>query len=434
MPENDTIIEHLFRRKYGEMLSVLLRKFGNEKFDLAEESIQHAFQKAIEKWSYTGVPDNPSAWLYTVAQNSLLDTLKRDKTGEQKIEQFKYEQISDSKLIPELNEAEFDENESDDLMKMVFLCCNPDINPKAQICITLKAACGFTVAEISRALGMSAESVKKIITRAKSKIAGETNPLTALNSYRIADRFPLVIEVIYAMFTEGYSASSGELSLRREIAEEAIYLGGVILNSKYTPEESKGDLSALIALMLFQFSRFEERIDGEGIPKRLQEQDRSKWDSEMIAAGFLALEDSKKSDLPSVYHLEARIAAAHSSGKSFKETDWDKINSLYDELLKLKDTVSVRMNRIVAILYTKGPELALNEINDLMKSLKPVSGHILNQSYHLNALHAEILETVGDEQNALLLWKSALKLSPTSADKKFIESKINNLNNRQTAF
>lgn len=195
--------------------------------------------------------------------------------------------------------------------------------------------------------------------RAKEKVAAEPTLLQDLNQQRIADRFPLVIETLYAMFTEGHSASSGETQLRREIAEEAIRLAGLILPSKFTPDNRKGELQALLALMLLQGARFDARADQNGTPLRLQDQDRGKWNQGMIRAGLAALAASKISKRLTAYHIEARIAAEHSTSRSFDAINWERILALYEQLLAFKDSQDVKLNRIVALRYAKGAAVAL---------------------------------------------------------------------------
>lgn len=426
MAEHKILIEHLFRRKYGKILAVLLHHFGYEYFDVAEEAVQTAFQKALENWSVTGTPDNPAGWLSTVAKNAAYDAIKREKIGRQKVDQLKNEIEESFKKIaqPEVDPGKLN-NEMDDLAVMILLCCNPEVSEKAQVCLTLKTACGFSVREISRALAMNEESVKKTITRAKEKIAVSLELLKELKQNKIVERFKVVMEILYAMFTEGYSASSGEMQLRKEIAEEAIYLSNVLLGSKLISEESKPELYALIALMYFQFARFEARIKNGGIPTRLQEQDRNLWDWSLISAGFAMLEKSKQTDTISSYHLEARIAAEHSASNSFDETNWKSIYDLYRKLLQIKDTFHVRLNSIVALKYAESSEAALNEIEKLSLDRKIPDGRS-GEAYLYHSVKADILEALKNKE-AAKEWEKALKYAPTLAEQKFIKEKIKNI-------
>lgn len=424
MSEEKKLTEHLFRRKYGEILAALLRFLGYQNFELAEEAVQTAFQRALEVWPYSGIPANPAGWLYSVARNASLEVLRRKQTEAQKINQLQLE----SQQFPEEKGAFEDlDLQLDDLPTMILLCCNPELSPKAQVSLTLKAACGFSVKEIARALGMAEEAIKKTITRAKEKVAAEPTLLQDLNQQRIADRFPQVTETLYAMFTKGYSASSGESQLRREIAEEAIRLSGLILHSKFTPQDRKGELSALLALMLLQGARFDARADQNGTPLRLQDQDRSKWNQEMIRAGLVALASSKMSKRLTAYHIEARIAAEHSTSPSFDEINWSMILAFYDQLLAIKDSQDVRLNRIVALRYAKGAAVALKELETFASTDRASGAAPAARTFLFHATKADLLESLACHAEALLEWEKALENAPTAADRGFVEEKLKKL-------
>jgi RNA polymerase sigma-70 factor (ECF subfamily) len=233
-----------------------------------------------------------------------------------------------------------------------------------------------------------------------------------------------VLETLYAMFTEGYSASGGEMQLRKDVAEDAIRLANVFLQTKQTPEERKGEIHALIALMLFQFARFDVRVDETGIPIRLQEQDRSRWNQGMIHAGLLALKESQVSSHPSIFHLEARIAAEHAASPSFEKTDWKSILTLYDELLLLKDTPEVRTSRIVSVRYAEGWEPALAELEALESALKSQKAMTVPRSFLIHAVRADVLEAAGKRDEASKEWREAKKDAPTQADQNFVQKKL----------
>ncbi|MDX1418184.1 MAG: sigma-70 family RNA polymerase sigma factor [Candidatus Promineifilaceae bacterium] len=419
MSENQPSIEQLFRRKYGEVLAALLGRFGHQQFELVEEAVQTAFQKALEKWTADNLPDNPGGWLYRVAGNDILEALRRAQTEEIKLERMQGEQAVVGKEPDALSEFSA-AAVSDDLAAMILLCCNPRLTPKAQVCLTLKSACGFSVPQIARAMGMQDEATKKTITRAKKSFAAQRETLSALDPERIAARFVLVEETIYAMFTEGYAASSGESQLRRDIAEEAIRLTDIFLQSSVTPPAQQGELQALMALMLFQFSRFAARVTPAGLPVRLQEQDRSLWNQEMIAAGLAALAASQEAPNVSALHLEARIAAEHATSRSFATTRWDKILALYDQLQTVKDTPEVRLSRTVAVHYTMGWEAALAELDGMAVAT-------VAQSFLQHAIRADLLEAAGRPAQAKEAWREARSEAPTAADRAFVEQKINEL-------
>lgn len=410
MSEFNNLTENLFRRKYGEILAFLLRSIGHEHLELAEEAVQDAFQSALEQWPYSGTPKNPEGWLSMVARNKALDALRRKRIGEKKVEVLG---IEDSTIPEETGDPQLD-----DVATMILLCCNPDLAPRAQVALTLKTACGLTVREIGRVLGMNEEAAKKTITRAKQEVAKDRSSFSELDHKRIAKRFPLVMETLYAMFTEGYSASTGDVPLRRTVAEEALYLTSLLASTVLVPDNRRGELEALKALMMFQVARFDARIGVDGIPATLREQDRSKWNRELIARGLAALELSRQSDVVSPYHIEARIAAEHSTARNFEQANWETILGLYDSLLKQKDTPQVRLNRIVALRYARSAEEAL-QVLDTQRAEKRTPDR-----FSFYSLRADILEALGQLEASKKEWQMAAELAPTDADKAFVEKKL----------
>jgi RNA polymerase sigma-70 factor (ECF subfamily) len=299
---------------------------------------------------------------------------------------------------------------------MILLCCNPDLSERAHLCLMLKAGCGLSVREIARLLDMNEEAVKKTMTRAKEKVALEADTFRALDQQRIATRFPVVEETVYALFTEGYAASSGDLPLRRDVAAQAVHLCDVLLGSSFTPDRARGDLHALTALMLLQLARFDARVDRDGVPVRLQEQNRSEWNQSMIRAGLDALAAATVSDTLSPYHVEARIAAEHSTSPSFERTNWARILELYDQLLTLKDSAAVRLNRIVALRYARGPLVALEQLD----SLAPPARLPRATAFLRHTVRADILDALGCTDEARQSWQAATAAAPTAADRAFV--------------
>lgn len=419
MSEHKLVTERLFRTKYGEVLAALVRSVGYTRFELAEEAVQSAFQRALETWLETNLPKNPGGWLYTVARNSYLESVRRLATEERKLAQLHADTEVTSTPATALNVDQLtDASPSlDDLATMILLCCNPDLPPKAQISLTLKAVCGFSVKEIARVLGMQEEATKKTITRAKRKVAEVPDTLSTLDANRIAIRFSLILETLYAMFTEGYAASSGDTQLRREIAEEAIRLTDIFLNAAVRPTQHRGDLQALTALMLFQLARFDARTSPSGLPIRLQEQDRTQWNQGMIRVALVALAASQSSPQMTSFHIEARIAAEHATSPSFQMTNWPAILVLYDQLLLYKDTPEVRLSRIVALRYAHGWEVALAELDQQ-------EADTVMRSFLLHAIRADLLESADQSIAAVEEWTIARRYAPTVADRAFVDQKL----------
>lgn len=420
LPDYRFAAEQLFKTKYGEVLAALLRFATYQHFDLAEEAVQTAFQRALEKWPATGLPQNPAGWLYTVARNVYLEARRRQQTEQASLEQLHatLDPNTDDHIL--LASSADTATLRDDLATMILLCCNPELNPNAQLCLTLKAACGFSVKEIARGLGMQEEAVKKTLTRAKEKVAAAGQMLQTLNLDRITKRFRLVLETIYAIFNEGYAATGGETQLRQVVAAEAIHLTDIFLHTSVTPPAHIGELHALRALMLLHFARFQARTDAAGLPLRLQEQDRAQWNGAMIRAGLAALAASQASNQVTAFHLEARIAAEHATSPSFAQTNWPTILTLYNQLLLLKGTPEVRLSRVVALYQAEGWAAALCELDQ-------VSVATVAQSFLLHAIRADLLEAAGRPTAAAAEWQQARINAPTVADRAFIDQKLQKL-------
>jgi RNA polymerase sigma-70 factor (ECF subfamily) len=409
-------IEAVFRTKYGELCASLLSAFGYQRFDLVEEALQTAFGRALERWPQSGVPDNPAGWLYAVARNICLEGLRHAAVVDRASVELRAAYAEATAPDPDAELAQTIPGGLDDFGAMILLCCNPDLSERAHLCLMLKAGCGLSVREIGRLLDMNDEAVKKTMTRAKEKIAHDAGTFHGLDHQRITARFPVVIETVYALFTEGYAASSGELPLRRDVAAQAVHLCDVLLGSSFTPDRARGELQALTALMLLQLARFDARVDRDGVPVRLQEQDRSAWNQSMIRAGLDALAAATASDALSSYHLEARIAAEHSTSLSFDRTNWPRILELYDQLLTLKDTAAVRLNRIVALRHAQGPLVALEELDALSVTIRLPGA----TAFLRHTVRADILDALGRTDEARQSWEAAAAAAPTAADRAFV--------------
>lgn len=414
MTTSRAAIESVFRAKCGELCASLVTSFSYQRFDLVEDALQSAFQRALEKWPQTGIPQNPAGWLYAVARNICLEALRHAAVVDRTSAGLKA--TTAAVTTPDEEMALAIPGGLDDFAAMILLCCNPDVSEKSQLCLMLKAGCGLTVQEIGRLLGMADEAVKKTITRARERVSNEAGMFGTLDRQRIAARFPVVLETVYALFTEGYAASSGELTLRRDVAAQAVHLADVLLGSSFTPTDVRGDLHAVTALMLLQLARFDARVATDGVPIRLQEQDRGQWNQSMIRAGLDALAAATASDTVSPYHLEARIAAEHSTSPSFDRTNWVRILELYDQLLTLKDTAPVRLNRIVALRHARGALVALEELDALAVTTRLPGA----TAFLRHTVRADILDALGRTVEARQSWEAAAAAAPTAADRAFV--------------
>ena len=344
--------EHLFRREAGRLVATLTRIFGVEHLALAEDVVQDAFCRALEVWPFRGVPDNPSAWLMATAKHRALDALRRERTART--------------LAPELarvlepGEPPFtEESIRDDQLRMMFSCCHPRLSEAAQVALMLHVLCGFSVDEVAGAFVSTHAGVEKRLTRAKHVLAESRQLFEIADAADFAARLPAVHRALYLLFNEGYHGASPEVAVRAELCREALRLTGLLLEHRVgaTPATY-----ALAALMCLDAARLPARLDAAGHLNMLAEQDRARWDPDLMAEGQRLLERSASGPEVTEYHLEAAIAAVHGSAPRLEDTNWAQIVSLYDALLALRPSPVVALNRAIAIAQRDGPERGLEEI------------------------------------------------------------------------
>jgi RNA polymerase sigma-70 factor, ECF subfamily len=352
----DQLVDHLFRREAGRMVSTLTRLFGPENLTLAEDVVQEALIQALRTWPFRGVPDNPGGWLLQVAKNRALDALRREANLERKGEEIRTWAASLSPASVEPEEA------LDDQLRMIFICCQPAVPKEARVALTLKTVGGFGVPEIARAYLAKDATVAQRLVRAKRKIEETKPPFEVPPPAELPEALDAVLAVLYLMFNEGYAASSGEDLVRRDVCAEAVRLARLVAGH---PATDVPKAHALAALLLLQAARNPARVDPEGNLLLLAEQDRNLWDRRMIAAGFHHLDRAASGTELSPYHLEAGIAACHASAPSPDETDWPYILSLYDSLLAVKPSPVVALNRAVALAMVAGPDAGLAAIAEI---------------------------------------------------------------------
>lgn len=403
------IVDHFFRHEYGRVVSFLTKKFGSEAFDLVEDAVQDALIKAMQVWPFKGQPDNPSAWVMRVAQNRLIDQFRRSKNLNEKLEKGQF----DSHSFDSINEPSLSSEIEDDYLNMMFACCHPKISQENQIILVLKILVGFGTSEIARALLKSEAAVAKAYTRAKQKFKSINKSLEGPTGKEVESRLDNVLKIIYLIYNEGYNAVSEEKLIRHDICYEAMRLNKILIDHESL---NTGNANALLALMCFQSARFESRVK-EGRLLTLEEQDRSKWDLELIQQGAYFLQQSAASGKVGVYHLQASIAACHSLAASFEKTNWEQILELYNTLIAIKNDVIIQLNRIVALAKVRGASEAIAEIKRL-----PVNK--LSQNYIYHAIYASLFQQTGDTKNALMHYKKALSLTMNQYEKRHLTSKI----------
>lgn len=404
------LLAQVFREEYGRILSSLIRRCGS--FELAEESLQDAFSAAIEHWERDGPPQNPAGWLTTVAHRKLIDSLRKEKTKTDKQPDLEYElrRLHDDDVESQEPEARF----PDDRLRLIFTCCHPSLSREAQVALTLRTLGRLSTPEIARAFLVPESTLAQRLVRAKSKIrlAGipyETPPLDVLPARLMAVR-----AVVYLIFNEGYSATSGERLVRSDLCEEAIRLGRMLCELK--PNEPEN--SALLALMLLQDSRRDARIDRKGELVTLDEQDRSLWNKTRIEEGLRLVDSSLRAGRVGVYQLQAAIAALHAEARSATDTDWSQIAALYVELMRLSPSPVVALNHAVAIAMSEGPERGLKLIE-----AAGATGDLDNY-YLYHSSKADLLRRLKRFDEAATAYTRALQLTDNRIERNYVRRRL----------
>ena len=369
-------------------------------FDLAEEVVQDSIVAALEKWPEQGVPDKPGAWLMTTAKRRAIDILRRDQRHQEKVAL-----LERSTLRPEPPEA-------DDRLRLIFTCCHPALAQEAQVALTLRAVAGFTTPEIAAAFLVSEATMAQRIVRAKRKIVAANIPYRVPQGPDLGERLDAVLTVLYLMFNEGYLSRGPQVAMRRDLADDAIWLARLV--AELMPDQP--EVLGLLALMRLNAARSRARFDEAGEMVLLPDQDRSLWDHAAIADAIQLLERAGAMRASGPYQLQGAVAALHSEATSWEETDWHQIVLLYDALLTFTDTPVVRLNRAVALSHFAGPEIALGEVNDLAIALG---------GYHLfHSTRAELLDRLGEPALAREARLRALELCQNPAERSLLERKL----------
>jgi len=380
------------------LTAALVRVLGD--FDLAEEVVQDSLVVALEKWPEQGIPDKPGAWLMTTARRRAIDILRRDRRYRDKL------------ALLERSPVAPDPTEADDRLRLIFTCCHPALAQEAQVALTLRAVVGFTTPEIAAAFLVSEATVAQRIVRAKRKIVDAGIPYRVPQGSELAGRLDGVLSVLYLMFNEGYLSRGGSVAMRRDLAEDALWLTRLV--DTLLPDQP--EVLGLLALMRLHLARSAARFDASGEMVLLPEQDRSLWDRESIKQAVALLDRAGAMRRTGPYQIQAAIAALHDEAASWEKTDWHQIVMLYDALQRLADSPVVRLNRAVALSQFVGPEIALGEVNDLAIELN---------GYHLfHSTRAELLDRVGEPALAREARLRALELCQNPAERSLLERKL----------
>ena len=356
--ESPQLVEHFFRHESATLIAVLTRAFGVHHLDLVEDKVQDALVEAMQVWGHRGIPKNPAGWIYRVARNRVLDALRREKIHQRSVAQAR---PNEETIESQVDEWLLEDRIPDSLLRMMFVCCHPTLDPRSQIALTLKILCGFSLAEIARGLLISIEAAKKRVQRAKKTLQEQQIPIELPSESELELRLGTVHNVLYLLFNEGYSTSQGHEPLRDDICEEAARLCHLLCEHETlsTPETR-----ALLALMLSHSARLAARIDSEGAVVLLAEQDRSLWNPVLIRFAEHWLKRSK-TKAPSRFHLEAAISLTHCRAESLAETDWSRIVRFYDRLLEIHPSPLYILNRAIARGEAGEIERALAEIHSI---------------------------------------------------------------------
>ncbi|NBC03308.1 MAG: sigma-70 family RNA polymerase sigma factor [Bacteroidetes bacterium] len=394
------------------MTAILTRIFGFQHSKLVEDIVQDTFLSALKTWPLKGQPDNPSAWLMQVAKNKAINTIKKNN----RLGSLDVDSISQVDQIARLF---LDHEIKDSQLRMLFACCYPDLSQKNQIILMLKTLCGFSNAEISSALLMTPEAVKKALYRSKSEIHSKYNDITVPAIDIAKERLDTIYTVIYLMFSEGYKRSYDDHLISEDLSFEAVRLATLLLD---IPNVNHGKTHALLSLIYFNIARFPARIGKNGEIIDLKVQDRRLWDKNCLNAGFHHLIQSRQSDLLSKFHLESFIASLHCSVDSYEKTDWGSILSTYQKLMKIDDSELIRLNAAIALGKVEGPKAGLAALDKIdFQSAK-------DKQYLLYAAKAELYMHMNLFDKAKSYYQVAADLAGSNADKKYLKSKIEECN------
>ncbi|MBV9114833.1 MAG: RNA polymerase subunit sigma-24 [Hyphomicrobiales bacterium] len=351
--------EHLFRRESGRLVAALTRVFGVHNLALAEDVVQHAFCRAMEVWKFRGVPENPSAWLMATAKNRALDVLRRQHAARSFAPELGRLLDSEWTLAPAVEELLAPNALKDNLLRMMFSCCHPALAQESQVALILNILCGFSVSEVGSAFVSGHAAIEKRIQRAKKVLAQSKHLFDVALPSDFSARLPAVHRALYLLFNEGYHGASAAHAVRIELCREAIRLVTILLEH---PAGTTSKSYALSALMHLNAARLPARVDGAGNLITLFHQDRSLWNRELMLEGFRFLELSATGHEVTEYHIEAAIAAAHSTALRAEDTDWKVIVALYDTLMQIHPSPVVALNRAIAVAQDQGPARGIAEI------------------------------------------------------------------------
>jgi RNA polymerase sigma-70 factor (ECF subfamily) len=407
--------DHLFRREAGRMAATLTRIFGVHNLALAEDVVQDAFCRALEVWKFRGVPENPSAWLMATAKNRALDVLRRERTARTFAPELGRLLESEWALAPGVEELFGPHAIKDDQLRMMFSCCHPRLPEEAQVALVLHILCGFSVSEIASAFVSSHTAIEKRITRGEKTLAGAKRLFDVVDAGDFAGRLPSVHRALYLLFNEGYHGASPESAVRADLCQEAMRLAALLLKH---PLAATPATHALAALMCLHAARLPARVDAAGNLSSLFDQDRSRWNQDLISEGQRLLDLSATGDDLSEYHLEAAIAAFHAMAQRAEDTNWAEIVMLYDQLLAIRPSPVVALNRAIAVAQLEGPERGLEELHAIA-----ARDRLTRYPFYSAAL-GELELRSGRHKVAREHFRAAVALARNPMEQRFLEQRV----------